>query len=65
MECEHVEQWTQERYLNAWRSTNDIQAQAGPNNWASIMAIIQQKIQPFQTISMHYKIRAWTVQKIG
>lgn len=29
MECDYKEFWDKERYLGAWHSVNDIQAQAG------------------------------------
>ena len=35
---------TKERYMGAWRSVNDIQAQAGPERFEEIMKRIEQKV---------------------
>lgn len=36
MECDYKEFWDKERYLGAWHSVNDIQAQAGEKRWKEI-----------------------------
>lgn len=64
MECDHHETMSQERYLGAWNSVNDIRAQAGESCWAEIMLAISQLVQPYQEITVPYKMRAWTAQKI-
>jgi ubiquinone/menaquinone biosynthesis C-methylase UbiE len=52
-----------ERYLGAWRSVNDIQAQAGPENFELLLKQINDAIRNLNEIIVPYKTRAWTVQK--
>lgn len=63
MECDYKESWDKERYLGAWHSVNDIQAQAGEKRWKEILEMIEAKISHMQSIEIFYKIRAWTVVK--
>jgi ubiquinone/menaquinone biosynthesis C-methylase UbiE len=60
----HEVEMTQERYLNAWRSVNDIQVQAGPERWEEILVAIAKEIESMPVIVVPYKTRAWTVQKV-
>ncbi len=55
---------TKERYLGAWRSVNDIQAQAGPERFEIIMKNIEQTIESYDEIVVPYKSRAWSVQRV-
>ena len=64
MECAYSEIWSKERYMGAWHSVNDIQAQAGQKRWEAILAMIEAKIAPFKELEIPYKIRSWTVRKI-
>lgn len=63
MECDYDEIMSKERYIGAWRSVNDIQAQAGELRWNKILAMIEDKISGMDTIKIPYKIRAWTAKK--
>lgn len=63
MECDYKELWDKERYLGAWHSVNDIQAQAGEKRWKEILDMIEAKISHMQSIEIPYKIRAWTARK--
>lgn len=63
MECNYKELWSKERYLGAWHSVNDIQAQAGKARWEEILKMIENKISSMDMIEIPYKIRAWTVHK--
>lgn len=63
MECDYTELWDKERYLGAWHSVNDIQAQAGKDRWEKIIKMIEDKISHLQNIEVPYKIRAWTAKK--
>ncbi|EKK0831077.1 class I SAM-dependent methyltransferase [Campylobacter lari] len=63
MECDYKELWSKERYLGAWHSVNDIQAQAGKARWEEILKMIENKISSMDMIEIPYKIRAWTVRK--
>lgn len=53
-----------DRYLGAWRSVNDIQAQAGPEGFNKVMEAIEEEIADFQEIRVPYKTRAWTAQAL-
>lgn len=63
MECDYFELMDKERYLGAWHSVNDIQAQAGKERWREILKMIENKISSMDMIKIPYKIRAWTVKK--
>lgn len=63
MECDYIEMMSKERYLGAWHSVNDIQAQAGKKRWLEILNMIESKIEGLDIIEIPYKIRAWTVKK--
>ena len=53
---------SKERYLGAWRSVNDIQAQAGPERFEEIIRAIEARIAGLDEISVPYLTRAWTAQ---
>ncbi len=55
---------SKERYLGAWRSVNDIQAQAGPERFETIMKNIEEIIKSYDKVVVPYKSRAWTVQRV-
>ncbi|WP_300794645.1 class I SAM-dependent methyltransferase [Helicobacter sp. UBA3407] len=63
MECDYIEIMDKARYLGAWHSVNDIQAQAGEQRWKKILEMIESKISHLQTLEIPYKIRAWTARK--
>ena len=60
LEGAHDAVMTKERYMGAWRSVNDIQAQAGPERFEEIMKRIEQKVG--DEIVVPYLSRAFTVQ---
>jgi len=62
MEAPHLEVMDKDRYLGAWRSVNDIQAQAGPERFARILQAIEDEIRTLDAVPVPYKTRAWTVQ---
>jgi ubiquinone/menaquinone biosynthesis C-methylase UbiE len=64
MEAPHQVLMTPERYLGAWRSVNDIQAQAGPERFEQVMAAISSEIEGLELIEVPYRTRAWTVQNL-
>lgn len=55
MECDYKEFWDKDRYLGAWHSVNDIQAQAGEKRWKEILEMIEAKISHMQSIEIPYK----------
>jgi ubiquinone/menaquinone biosynthesis C-methylase UbiE len=63
IETDYLETMTKERYMNAWRSVNDIQAQAGPERFEQILDMIEQTIAPLGEVAVPYKMRSWTAQR--
>lgn len=62
MECAHDETMSKERYMNIWRSVNDIRVQAGEDGFRRILKNIENILAGYSKISVPYKSRAWTVQ---
>lgn len=62
VEAPHQEIMTKERYMGAWRSVNDIQAQAGEEVFQQILLMIESKIADKDTITVPYLSRAFTVR---
>lgn len=62
MECEHDEIMTKERYMNIWRSVNDIQVQAGEEGFRRILGNMEDMLRDYDEIAVPYKSRAWTAQ---
>ncbi|MDE5697349.1 MAG: class I SAM-dependent methyltransferase [Lachnospiraceae bacterium] len=62
MECMHDELMSKERYMNIWRSVNDIRVQAGEEGFRRILENIGDILKDYSEISVPYKSRAWTAQ---
>lgn len=62
MECNHEEVMAKERYMNIWRSVNDIQVQAGEEGFHRILSGIEEKLKTYDKVAVPYRSRAWTVQ---
>lgn len=62
MEAPHMETMTKERYMNTWKSVNDIQVQAGEDGFQRILGKIENIIAKYDEIEVPYLSRAWTVQ---
>lgn len=60
----HEVEMTHERYMGAWRSVNDIQAQVGPEGFEAIMNEIESMIQGSEYVTVPYQTRSWTVKAI-
>ena len=62
--CEgaHQVHMSKERYLGAWRSVNDIQAQAGPEAFEALLGAFAARIAELPEVVVPYRTRAWTVQ---
>lgn len=58
----HEAVMTKERYMGAWKSVNDIQAQAGKEVFEQILSNIEKKIEPMDSIVVPYLSRAFTVR---
>jgi ubiquinone/menaquinone biosynthesis C-methylase UbiE len=63
LEARHKEIMEKERYIDVWKSVNDVQVQAGPENWEKILVGIKAEIKNLDTVTVAYKTRAWLVQK--
>ncbi len=63
MEAPHEQLMDRDRYLGAWRSVNDIQAQAGAETFQRIMTMIEGLVAKMDRIVVPYKTRAWTVHR--
>ncbi len=54
-----------DRYLGAWESVNDVQAQAGPARWARILEMIRAQVSGRTEIDVPYRTRAFTATRVG
>lgn len=62
MEARHEEVMSKERYINIWRSVNDIQVQAGEEKFKEIIENIYDILAGKDEIVVPYKSRAWSAQ---
>lgn len=53
---------SKQRYMDTWKSVNDIQVQAGEEGFAKILLMIEDEISGLESILVPYKARAWTVR---
>ena len=63
LEAPHIEEMAAERHLGAWRSVNDIQAQAGEEAWPKILSAIERRLEGRNRITVHYRTRVWIVRR--
>lgn len=62
IEAPHEAVMSPERYMGAWRSVNDIHAQAGDELFEQVLTMIEKKIQGMDQIVVPYLSRAFTVR---
>lgn len=62
MEGKHVINMTQERYIGAWRSVNDLQVQLGSEKFNQFLAFVEKKIASTELIEATYLTRAWSAR---
>lgn len=62
VEAPHTELMTKERYMNIWKSVNDIRVQAGEEGFQRILGKIEKIIVKLDEIEVPYLSRSWTVQ---
>jgi len=62
VEAPHTELMTKERYMNTWKSVNDIQVQAGEEGFQRILSKVEDLICEYDEIEVPYLSRSWTVQ---
>ncbi|MFI3249357.1 MAG: class I SAM-dependent methyltransferase [Eubacteriales bacterium] len=53
---------SKQRYIDTWKSVNDIQVQAGEEKFKEILAMIETEISGMDSVLVPYKARAWTVR---
>lgn len=62
IEAPHQAVMSKERYMGAWRSVNDIHAQAGDELFEQVLHMIEEKITDQESITVPYLSRAFTVR---
>lgn len=62
VEAPHTELMTKERYMNTWKSVNDIQVQAGEEGFQRILSKVEDLIREYDEIEVPYLSRSWTVK---
>lgn len=63
IEGRHVVTMSTERYLNAWRSVNDLQSQLGDAKFADFLNFVKEKTSDLEYIHAEYLTRSWTATK--
>lgn len=63
MEAPYSERMTKERYMNIWKSVNDIRVQAGEDGFKRILDDIEEKLTGIEELEVPYTARAWTVRR--
>lgn len=61
IEGNHEEAMSIQRYMNIWKSVNDIQVQAGEEGFLRILNKISEKLEGYDEIKVPYRSRSWTV----
>lgn len=62
VEGPHEAVMSRERYMGAWRSVNDIHAQAGDELFEEVLGMIERKLGTMEQIVVPYLSRAFTVR---
>lgn len=62
IEAPYYEKMTKERYMNIWKSVNDIRVQAGEEGFQRILKGIEEKLEGMDEIEVPYRARSWTVR---
>ena len=58
-EKKHQINFSKKRYINAWRSVNDIQSKLGDENFQKFLNFVNKKIKNKKNIKANYLNRAW------
>lgn len=53
---------SKQRYMDTWKSVNDIQVQAGEKRFEEILTMVENEISGLDSVIVPYKARAWTVR---
>lgn len=62
LEGRHTIAMSKQRYMGAWRSVNDLQAQLGAAKFGQFLAYVEDKIAPLPHIDATYLTRAWSAR---
>lgn len=62
IEAPFYERMTKERYMNIWKSVNDIRVQAGEEGFRRILEGITEKLIDMDEIDVPYLARSWSVR---
>ena len=54
---------SQEEYVGAWRSVNDIQTQLGPDKFSKFIDDVVRITSKYPNVEVHYLTRAWIATK--
>tara|TARA_B100000029_G_scaffold356050_1_gene348870 strand:- start:2019 stop:2786 length:768 start_codon:yes stop_codon:yes gene_type:complete len=63
-ECSYEKIISKERYMNTWKSVNDIRVQAGEKRFKLILNQIESRISKLDNIVVPYLNTCWTAQKL-
>jgi len=63
MEGRHIIEMTQERYIGAWRSVNDLRVQLGPAKFDEFLGFVQKRVEGLECIEATYLTRAWSARR--
>jgi SAM-dependent methyltransferase len=63
IEAKHTIPFSQERYLGAWRSVNDLRVQLGAEKFAEFLKWVERRIEGIDVIQATYLTRAWVARK--
>lgn len=63
LEGEHEVRQSPEQFLGAWRSVNDVQAQLGPERFATFLERVERRIAGLEHITTTFWTRAWAARR--
>lgn len=63
IEAKHTIPFTQERYMGAWRSVNDLRVQLGTEKFSEFLKWVERRIEGVDVIEATYLTRAWVGRK--
>jgi SAM-dependent methyltransferase len=65
IEGRHIEYMSPHRYLNAWKSVNDLQVQLGPERFEKFLTYVGEKVANQESIEATYLTRSWSARRKG
>lgn len=64
IEAPQLEIMNRDRHMGAWRSVNDIRAQAGEEAFSRILDAIEEELGDCTIVHVRYRTRSWTARKV-